>query len=131
MTGTPHRIETSTSTMPPGPFAQAYAANGMIFVAGQVAYDQEKSGPVSDDIKEQTSKVVGNLRTVLKAAGADLEDIVKLTCILPNLPEHYTAFNEAFAQAFGSHFPARTTVQAGLLGGYLVEIEAIAVAPNS
>jgi 2-iminobutanoate/2-iminopropanoate deaminase len=125
------RIHTRPSTMPPGPFAQAYRAGDLVFVAGQVAYDADKGGPVSDDIKEQTTKAVDNLRAVLRAAGADLADVVKLTCILPSLPEHYAAFNEAFAAAFDGVHPARTTIQAGLLGGYLVEIEAVAVLPSS
>jgi 2-iminobutanoate/2-iminopropanoate deaminase len=112
--------------MPPGPFGQGSVLDGVVYVAGQVAYDPAKNGPVSDDIREQTVRAIQNLRTVLAEAGAELGDILKLTCILPQLPDHYQAFNEAFREEFGDVFPPRTTIQAGLLGGYLVEIEAVA-----
>jgi 2-iminobutanoate/2-iminopropanoate deaminase len=53
---------------------------------------------------------------------------LKFTCILPNFPQDYAGFNEAFQEFYpGPNFPARTSFQAGLLGGFLVEIEAIAV----
>jgi 2-iminobutanoate/2-iminopropanoate deaminase len=112
--------------MPPGPFAQACVANGMVYVAGQVGFSPEGGGPISDDVGEQTAQAIANLRTVLEAAGARLEDVVKLTCILPCLEDDYAKFNEAFSKEFGNSFPARTTVAAGLLGGYHVEIEAVA-----
>ncbi len=64
----------------------------------------------------------------IKASGSSLHKIMKLTCILPNFPTDYVGFNEVCQEFFkGPSYPARTTLQAGLLGGFVVEIEAIAL----
>ena len=121
-------IKTTVPTMPPGPFGQACRHGDLVYVAGQVAYDGEKGEPILGDIKAQTKQTVKNLKMVLEAAGSSLDKIVKLTCILPNFPTDYQGFNEAFAEAFdGIAYPPRTTMQAGLLGGFVIEIEAIAL----
>lgn len=120
------RITSEPRTMPPGPFAQAYRVDSTIYIAGQIAFDPATQALIGDDVATQTAQVVQNLRTILRAAGGDLENIVKLTCVLPRLHEDYAAFNEAFVNAFGGHSPARTTIGAELLPGCLVEIEAIA-----
>lgn len=121
-------IETQPPTMPRGPFSQAYRHGDIVYVAGQVSFDPERGEPLLGDIKQQTRRTLANLKLVLEAAGSSLDKVLKLTCILPNFPQDYLGFNEAFAEFYpGPRFPARTTVQAGLLGGFLVEIEAIAV----
>jgi 2-iminobutanoate/2-iminopropanoate deaminase len=121
-------IATNPRTMPPGPFSQAYRHNGLVYVAGQVSYDGASGQPVLGDIKEQTRQTLKNLSAVLLAAGSSLEKVIKLTCILPDFSQDYAGFNEAFKEFFpGPHFPARTSFQGGLLGGLIVEIEAIAV----
>lgn len=121
-------IKTEIPTMPKGPFAQAYRHNGIVYVAGQVAFDGVSGKPMLGDIKEQTRQTIKNLEMVLKAAGSSLDNVMKLTCILPNFPTDYIGFNEAFQEFFkGPNFPARTTLQGGLLGGFIVEIEAIAI----
>jgi 2-iminobutanoate/2-iminopropanoate deaminase len=121
-------ITTNPRTMPQGPFSQAFKHGDIVYVAGQVAYDGVSGKPVLGDIKEQTRQTLKNLKANLEAAGSSLEKCMKLTCILPNFPTDYQGFNEAFKEFFpGPHYPARTTIQAGLLGGFVVEIEAIAV----
>lgn len=121
-------IKTTPPTMPKGPFSQAVKHNGVVYVAGQVAFDGETGKPMLGDIKEQTRQTLKNLKAVLEASGSSLDKIMKLTCILPNFPTDYVGFNEAFSEVFkGPNFPARTTLQGGLLGGFIVEIEAIAV----
>jgi 2-iminobutanoate/2-iminopropanoate deaminase len=121
-------IKTEVPTMPKGPFSQAVKHGDIVYVAGQVAYDGVAGKPVLGDIKEQTRQCLNNLEAVLKASGSSLDKIMKLTCILPNFPTDYSGFNEAFQEFFkGPTYPARTTLQAGLLGGFVVEIEAIAL----
>jgi 2-iminobutanoate/2-iminopropanoate deaminase len=118
----------NTRTMPPGPFAMAYRHGDLVFVSGQVAFDGEKGEPVLGGIKEQTRQTLKNLKTVLETAGSSLDEVIKLNCILPNFPTDYVGFNEVFKEFFpGPRYPARTSFQAGLLGGLIVEIEAIAV----
>ena len=103
----------------------------LVYVSGQVAYDGEKAEPVQGGIEVQARQTLYNLKSVLEAAESSLDRIIKLTCILPNFPEDYLGFNKVFQEFFpGPYFPARTTMQAGLLGGFVIEIEAIAVCEN-
>jgi 2-iminobutanoate/2-iminopropanoate deaminase len=121
-------ITTNPRTMPAGPFSQAYRHKGLVYVAGQVSFDGATGKLVLGDIKDQTRQALKNLSAVLAEAGSSLDRVLKLTCILPNFAEDYEEFNEAFREFFpGPQFPARTTFQGGLLGGLIVEIEAIAV----
>ena len=63
---------------------------------------------------------------MLRAAGGSLYSLVKATCYLASVPS-FKEFNEAYGQAMGDHRPARTTVGVQLPGGYLVEIDGIAL----
>ncbi len=120
-------VATSVPTMPQGPFSQAIEHDGVVYVSGQVPYDGTTGKPVQGDIKVQARQALRNLEAVLRASGSSLDRVMKLTCILPNFPQDYVGFNEVFREFFkGPNYPSRTTVQAGLLGGFLVEIEAIA-----
>jgi len=81
---------------------------------------------VSGDIREQTRRVLDNLAAVLAAAGSGLDRVVKTTVFLSDLAE-FAAMNEVYAERFGPHKPARSTVPVGLLlRGARIEIECIA-----
>ena len=77
-------------------------------------------------IAEQTRQVLQNIRAILEAGGSGLAQVVKTTVFLVDMAD-FGAMNEAYAEAFGAHRPARSTVAvAALPRGARVEIEAVA-----
>lgn len=111
-----------------GPYSQATIVNGLIFTAGQIAFNPATMEIVGGGIKEQTERVLANLKAVLESAGSDLSKVVKTTVFLVDMAD-FTAMNEVYAHAFGEHKPARSTVAvAGLPRGVRVEIDVVATA---
>jgi 2-iminobutanoate/2-iminopropanoate deaminase len=110
-----------------GPYSQAIVAGDLVFCAGQLGLDPVSREIVSGDIKEQTNRVLDNLAAVLEAAGSGLDRVVKTTVFLEDISE-FAAMNEVYADRFGTHRPARSTVQVAKLpgSGGRVEIECIA-----
>jgi 2-iminobutanoate/2-iminopropanoate deaminase len=83
---------------------------------------------VEGDVAAQTRRVFESLQNILNAAGSSLNNVVKTTVFLQDMND-FAAMNEVYAQYFGEHKPARSTVQAARLPRDVkVEIEAIAVA---
>ena len=80
-------------------------------------------------MKAQTRQALENVRLVLEAGGATLDDVVKVTVFVSNLEEHYSDFQEARSEYFKEDFPASTLVGVKALASedFLVEVEAIAV----
>ncbi len=110
-----------------GPYSQAVKAGNMIFCSGQIPIDPATSEFVSNDVAEQTRQVLKNLSAVLKAAGTNLNNVVKTTVFLADMND-FTAMNEVYAEFFSDNKPARATVQAARLPrDARVEIECIAV----
>jgi 2-iminobutanoate/2-iminopropanoate deaminase len=110
-----------------GPYSQAVKTGNLIFCSGQIPIDPETGEFVSDDVAEQTEQVLKNLSAVLKAAGSDLNNVVKTTVFLADMSD-FTAMNEVYAKYFSDNKPARATVQAARLPrDARVEIECIAV----
>ena len=111
-----------------GPYSQAIVANGMVFCSGQVALEPGRSGQlVGSDVATQTKRTLQNLAAVLEAAGTSLGKVVKTTVYLTDMA-NFAAMNQVYAEAFGTHRPARATVAVvALPRGALVEIDAIAV----
>lgn len=110
-----------------GPYSHAVAAGGFLFCSGQVGFVPETGQFASDDVPGQTRQVFANIRAVLGAAGLTLADVAKTTVFLADMAD-FEAMNAVYADAFGSHRPARSTVAAkGLPKGALVEIEVTAV----
>jgi len=119
------KIFTSNAPKAIGPYSQAVKVGNMIFTSGQIALTPE--GEFLDkDIKTQTKQVCENLKAVLEAAGAKMEDVVKTTIFLDDI-NNFDAVNEVYGEYF-SHKPARSTVAVKELPkGAKVEIECIAV----
>ena len=120
-------VSTEQAPQAIGPYSQAIVAGDLIFTAGQVALDPKTGELVSADIRIQTARVLDNLAGVLEAAGSGLNRVVKCTVFLADFAE-FAAMNEVYAQRFGQHRPARTTVgTTALPRGARIEIECIAV----
>ncbi len=117
-------IQTPNAPAAIGPYSQAIAVGNLLFTSGQIPLRAD--GTLNDgDITVQTTQVFANLKAVIEAAGADLSKVVKTTVFLKNLDD-FVAMNKVYAEVFGSHTPARSTVQvAKLPRDVMVEIEAI------
>lgn len=108
------------------PFSPGIRAGDFLFLSGAIGTRPGTSELVSDDVGEQTAQTLANLRTVLRAGGADLDDVVKCTVFLVDMAD-YGAMNEAYAAVWPGSPPARSTVAgSGLALGAKVEIECIA-----
>jgi 2-iminobutanoate/2-iminopropanoate deaminase len=113
-----------------GPYAQAIAAGGFVFCSGQTPLVPASMRIEATTIEEQTRQVLSNLRTVLASRSLGLADIVKTTVFLKNFAD-FQRMNAVYAEVFGAHRPARTTVEVSRLPlDALVEIECIAALPN-
>lgn len=124
-------IRTNSAPAPVGPYNQAIAASGqMIFVAGQIPLDAS-SAIVGEDVAQQTTQVMANVKAILEAAGATFQDVVKTTVFLSDM-NNFAAMNAVYSQYFDEFTaPARACVEVSRLPkDVLVEIECIAVIAN-
>lgn len=110
-----------------GPYSQAIVAGNMVFCAGQIPLHPQTRELVNTDIDAATRQVLSNVKGVLASAGCSLSDVVKATVFMVDLKE-FAGMNAVYSEFFGSHRPARSTVQvAALPAGARVEIEVIAI----
>ncbi|AKG38979.1 MAG: RidA family protein [Infirmifilum sp.] len=119
-------IFTDKAPKPIGPYSQAVKAGGFIFVAGQIPIDPKTGELVTGGIREQTKRVFENIKAILEAVGASLEDVVYVTVYLKDLGM-FKEFNEVYSYYFQKDPPSRVTVQvADLPRGALIEVSVIA-----
>jgi len=119
-------IATDAAPKAIGPYAQAIVAGDLVFCSGQIPLDPKSGEVVTGDVKVQAARVLDNLAAVLDGAGSGLDRVLKTTVFLCDMAD-FPAMNEVYAQRFGAHRPARSTVQIGALPrGARIEIEAIA-----
>ncbi len=122
-----HSIATDQAPQAIGPYSQAVRIGNWLFVSGQIGFDPASGELVSGGVVAETERVLQNLRAVLAAAGASLDDVVRTTIYLVDLAD-FARVNEAYAGCFRPPFPARATVGvAALPRGARIEIDAIAV----
>jgi len=120
-------IASAAATKAIGPYSQAVRAGDTLYASGQIALDPSTGNLVEGDFIAQARRVFENLRAVLKEAGADFHNAVKSTVYLADL-NNFQALNTVYAEYFGEHRPARSTVGvAALPRGAMVEIDVIAV----
>lgn len=120
-------VQTDKAPQAIGPYSQAVKVNGMVYTSGQIALTPEGE-MCENDVVVQTKQVLKNLTAVLEAAGSGLDKVIKTTIFLDSMDDFATV-NEIYAEAFGDHKPARSTVAVKTLPkNALVEIDAIALA---
>jgi 2-iminobutanoate/2-iminopropanoate deaminase len=119
-------VLTPRGPKPIGPYSQAIKANGFVFVSGQIALDPQTGEFAGTDVRQQTERVLENLKAILEAAGGSLKHVVRTTVFLKDMND-FPAMNEIYARYFTANPPARSTVQAARLPkDALVEIDVIA-----
>lgn len=110
-----------------GPYSQAVKVGNIVYTSGQISLDPATGNLVEGDFSAQARRVFDNLRAVLHQAGGDFRNVVKATVYLTDLG-NFQALNNIYAEYFGDHKPARTTIQAAALPkGSAIEIDLIAV----
>jgi 2-iminobutanoate/2-iminopropanoate deaminase len=123
----------ATPNAPPvaGPYSAAVRAGDWLVLAGQVPIDPATGAIVDGDASAQCRQVLANITAVLGDCGAKLTDVAKTTVFVTDLAE-FAAINAIYAEAFGDHKPARSTVQVAALPlGAQVEIEAWVYRPDA
>ena len=117
------RILISDKAAPPvGPYSQAVGIGDLIYTSGQIPFDVDGK-LVSENIEEQTEKVLENLKSILEDNGSSLDNAVKTMVFLNN----FARMNEVYSKYFVNSPPARSTVEVSRLPkDVLVEIEVIA-----
>jgi 2-iminobutanoate/2-iminopropanoate deaminase len=111
------------------PFHPGVRAGDWIYISGQVAKD-EQGNMCSGNIEEETRWTIESIRRILKADGADLEDIVRVTVYLEDA-RNFGRYNKVFAEYFPEGRIARTTVEARAVIECKIEMDAVAYKPRS
>ena len=109
-----------------GPYSQAIAQDGFLFLSGQIPLDPATGELVSGGLAAGVERVFDNLEAILRSEGLSLDDVVRTTVYLLRMSD-FAEMNGVYARRFGNHRPARSTVAvAELPKGAAVEIDAIA-----
>ena len=120
----------------PSGFTHGMSAQGRVIVtAGQVGWNPENGAIESDDFADQAAQALRNVVTILRAAGAGPQHLVRLTWFVTSRDEYWNArpaLGAAYREIIGKNYPAMSViVVSGLLETRAkVEIEATAVAPS-
>lgn len=122
-------INTQNAPSPIGPYTQAVLINDLLFTSGQIAIDVKTNELISENIKDETMKVMENLQEILTSAEMNFSNVVKTTIYLSNM-DSFLEVNDVYSKFFrdSSTAPARETVEvARLPKNANVEISMIAV----
>lgn len=120
-------ISTPAAPKAIGTYSQAVRVGQTVYLSGQIPLNPETMELDSGDMRAQVTRVFENLRAVARAAGGDLENVVKLNVFLTDLG-NFTLVNEVMARYFAQPYPARAAIGvAALPKGATVEMDAILV----
>jgi len=121
-------IQTDQGPKAIGPYSQAIQAGGLLFLSGQIPIDPKTGELVQGDIRQQTQRVLENIKGILDSQGLLLGDVIKVTVFLEDMG-NFNSMNEIYASYFSSSPPARSTVEVSKLPRNAgIEMEAIALA---
>ena len=110
-----------------GPYSQAVAVGGTVWLSGQVGLDPASGELVGGDFEAQARRAFDNLAAVAAAAGSSLASAVRLTIYLTDLGQ-FGAVNRVMAEYFHEPYPARVTIGvAALPRGAAIEVDCILV----
>ena len=126
-----HRpVQAKNLPTPAGPYSPGVGFERLVFVSGQGATDPATGRLAGPDIESQTAQCLKNVQAILEAAGSGLQHVLRCGVFLTDMGE-FRKMNAVYAEAFGAHRPARTTVQVVSLphDGLRIEIDAIAYVP--
>lgn len=124
-------INTDKAALPIGPYSQGIRAGGFIFVAGEKGIDPKTGQIVEGGIAAETRQTLENVKAILEAAGASMNDAVRTVVYLTDLSA-FGEMNNVYAEYFTVDPPGRTTVEVSALpAGAHVEIEVSALDPNA
>lgn len=112
---------------PGGHYSHAVIANGFVYVAGQGPMNPA-TNVMPDNFAEQVRQTLRNLQAILKGAGADMKDVVKVNAYLSDITR-FQEYNTIYKEFFPSEPPARTTIGCQLVG-IQVEIDCVAALPG-
>jgi len=119
-------IKDPNSAAPIGPYSQAIKASGFVFVAGEKGIDPATGKIVEGGIQAETRRTLENIKGILAAAGAGMDDVVATTVYMVDLGD-FEAMNQVYAEYFKKNPPGRTTVGVtSLPAGAAIEITATA-----
>lgn len=126
-----HIINTPSAPMPIGPYNQAVAAGGMLFISGQIAIDPATGQLVLDSIEAETHRVLQNVQAILEAGGSGMQHVVKASVFVKDM-NMFARINAVYGEYFQPDFaPARELVQVSELPKFVnIEISVIAVLVN-
>jgi reactive intermediate/imine deaminase len=119
------KISTEGAPKPAGPYSQAIVSGNTIYVAGQGPFNPG-TGKMATGFEEQAVQTFENIKAIVEAAGATLQDVVKVNVYLTDLG-NFAKMNEVYKRYFRDPYPARATVGTQLLGGMTIEVECVAV----
>src|SRR3954469_12611372 len=124
-------ISTTEAPAAIGPYSQAVRAGSFVFCAGQVPLKTKSGQIVSEDITEQTKRVLDSVTAILKAEGLTMANVVKTTVFLADFGD-FQKMNEVYATYFTENPPARSTVGVSTMPkNPCFKIEAISFDDNS
>lgn len=107
-----------------GAYSDGVIAGDLLFISGQASVDFATSAFVPGTIEEETERTLQNIKAIVEAAGAGMNDVVKCTVHLADMAD-FDRYNKVYAGFFSAVRPARTTVQSVLAEGLKVEIDCI------